>query len=138
MTNPTHYLPDTVRRRIWVHADGCWNWCGAIGTGGYGQLKWEGKRWQAHRVVWALSGRTLLDGLVLDHLCRNRRCCNPDHLRQVTDAENILAEGSESTAALNAAKTFCPSGHPYDDTNVYTYRGSRQCRTCRRLRKRAS
>ena len=49
---------------------------------GYGVI-WlgEGRRQvKAHRAVWALTREPLPDGLVLDHLCRNRRCVNPAHL----------------------------------------------------------
>jgi len=42
----------------------------------------------AHRVVWWASGRRLVPGRVLNHLCGYRRCCNPLHLEQVSSAEN--------------------------------------------------
>lgn len=42
---------------------------------------------RAHRARWAESGRPFAE--VLDHLCRNRWCCNPDHLESVTPAENV-------------------------------------------------
>ena len=29
------------------------------------------------------------EGLVIDHKCRNRLCCNPDHLEAVTQAVNV-------------------------------------------------
>jgi hypothetical protein len=32
---------------------------------------------------------TIGDKLQIDHLCRNRRCCNPKHLQMVTASENI-------------------------------------------------
>lgn len=31
-------------------------------------------------------------------------------------------------------KTACPQGHPYDEGNTYLYKGSRQCKECRRVR----
>ena len=34
-----------------------------------------------------LHGIKLIDGLVVDHLCRNRSCVNPSHLEQVTNKE---------------------------------------------------
>jgi hypothetical protein len=36
--------------------------------------------------------------------------------------------------AKNAAKTYCPSGHPYTDDNTYRYPdGRRRCIACRRI-----
>lgn len=78
---------------------GCWNWHGAgsgknydrdSGSGGYGQLRIQGKSWMAHR--WAYEQKykiTLLTEDTLDHLCRNTRCVNPDHLEKVSLTENI-------------------------------------------------
>lgn len=78
---------------------GCWNWIGGgsgkdydreSGKGGYGQLRVHGKYWMAHR--WAYEqkhGVTLTAEDTIDHLCRNTRCCNPDHLERVSRAENI-------------------------------------------------
>lgn len=70
------------------------------------------------------------EGLVIDHLCRNRGCVNPDHLEAVTQRENILR--GEGLAAANARKTHCPKGHPYSGENLYVVpsSGRRQCRIC--------
>lgn len=73
-------------------------------------------------------------GLGLDHLCRVRRCVNPAHLEPVTDRVNILR--GQAPSAVNAAKTHCIRGHPFNSVNTYWFtetngtRG-RQCRTCR-------
>ncbi len=44
----------------------------------------------AHRVAYQLMIGQIGQGLVLDHLCKNRRCCNPEHLEPVTIRENTL------------------------------------------------
>ena len=55
--------------------DECWPWLAAT-TYGYGVIGDEDARMmKAHRVAWSLIIGPIPDGLVLDHLCRNRACC---------------------------------------------------------------
>ena len=44
----------------------------------------------AHRWAWEQAKGPIPKGLVVDHLCRVRWCCNPDHMELVTNRENIL------------------------------------------------
>ncbi|NDD52474.1 HNH endonuclease [bacterium] len=44
----------------------------------------------AHRYSWARVNGPLPPGVQLDHVCRNPRCVNPDHLQIVTQCENLL------------------------------------------------
>jgi hypothetical protein len=73
-----------------VHkTDTCWIWTGSKTHHGYGRIGFRRKRVLAHRLSWQLAGRTLERGMVLDHLCRNPLCVNPEHLEQVTQYENV-------------------------------------------------
>lgn len=67
---------------------------------------------------------------VIDHICRNKRCINPDHLRQVSDRQNAL-ENSIGVAALNAIKTHCKEGHELagDNLKMLSHNG-KQRRCC--------
>jgi transcription elongation factor Elf1 len=73
--------------------------------------------------------------MVLDHICRNRACVNPGHLRVVTPKQNVL-ENSLGRTAINKCKTHCPKGHPFDDENTFRAGTQRQCRECGRIRHR--
>lgn len=66
---------------------GCWLWLGCKSPLGYGYVKRSGHR-AAHRLYYTEHVGPIPDGLVLDHLCRNPSCVNPDHLEPVTNAEN--------------------------------------------------
>jgi hypothetical protein len=69
---------------------GCWEWCGELSSNGYGRVWRNNKRIAAHRAYYEQEVGPIPDGLQLDHLCRNRRCVNPDHLEPVTRTENQL------------------------------------------------
>lgn len=110
----------------------CWNWTGFVSTNGYGQVGFRRRMRPAHRVIYELIvGVEVAPHLDLDHLCRNRRCCNPRHLEPVDRQTNVLR--GEGLAAINAAKTHCVNGHEFTPENTYLGKGrsGRQTRVCR-------
>jgi hypothetical protein len=69
--------------------------------------------------------------LQIDHLCRNRACCNPEHLEAVSRKENILR--GKAPSAVNAKKTHCHRGHLLSLENCDKYElkfGIRKCKIC--------
>jgi hypothetical protein len=115
-----------------IAPNGCWEWEGSKWKG-YGRINVDGRPRGAHRVLYEAIVGPIPPGLTLDHLCRNRSCVNPDHLEPVSMRVNTLR--GIGPAAIHAAQTECIHGHPFDEANTYRKRnGSRDCRTCNRLR----
>lgn len=127
----------------------CWVWTQGMFREGYGCFTFGGKAFRAHRVLWAWENG--YDPIrPLDHLCHDRETCaggwtcphrvcvNPDHLKEVTQRDNVI-RGTGPSAA-NAAKTHCDHGHEFTPENTYEdpRTGWRQCVTCRTKRSAAA
>ncbi len=145
------FLDPRLPARFWRKCipepnSGCWLWLGNANQNGYGRVSMSrGTRGRggkttmvcAHRLAYERLVGPVPTGLELDHLCRNRGCCNPLHLEPVTHRVNSLR--GTSAAAINAVKTHCPKGHEYVQANVYSppcRPTMRQCRICSAARKR--
>lgn len=70
--------------------DECWIWRAGKKPTGYGSVNFNGKGYQAHRAVYQCLVGPIEDSLVLDHLCGQRACVNPYHLKPSLQAENLL------------------------------------------------
>jgi len=109
----------------------CWLWTASRDPSGYGQGPGRAKK--AHRVIYEMFVGPIPKGMVLDHICRQRGCVNPLHLRPVTNRQNLLADGSKSLPAVYAHRTHCSHGHPYSGKNLRLDKyGYRYCRACGR------
>ena len=125
----------SLEQRFWEkveQTDTCWLWKGANDGHGYGDfvVDWRSNRHQkAYRFAYELANGTIPDGLVIDHLCRNRKCVRPTHLEAVTVAEN-----NRRSALVKASRPLCSKEHPYTPENTRVRPGRRQCLTCERER----
>ena len=120
---------------------GCWLWMGATdGIYGYGKVnqKAHGEK-QAYRAVYVKHKGPIPEGLVLDHLCRNPSCVNPEHLEPVTQHENMrrghyldgLRLGGTLGSIRRKERTHCRKGHEWNEKNTATQsNGARKCRRC--------
>lgn len=112
---------------------GCRLWTGATnGKGGYGVI-YDGTRMTyTHRVAFEAANGPVESGLVIDHLCRNRACCNPAHLRAVTQKVNLACGNSPNFIAYREGK--CSKGHSLKLRNDGSRRFCNECRNERRRR----
>ena len=119
----------------------CWVWTGYLKPDGYGQahagsVNGKKKTMGTHRAMYELYvGQIPLD-LTIDHLCRNRACGNPKHLRILTISENCSDNG-------HVRPTHCKRGHEFtvENTGYQKSKGGghkRFCRACQRERHRQS
>src|SRR3990167_5463252 len=56
--------------------DDCWIWAGKQARLGYGAFYWKGKYTSAHRAMYKQFVNPDIEGLDVDHLCRNTSCVN--------------------------------------------------------------
>lgn len=128
----------------------CIIWHKSIRDTGYGQTWFRGKIMKAHKVEWIKANGDIPKGFVVDHVCHNeavergeceggvtcvhRACINPEHLRLVTQQENVMA-GIHSIDN----RSHCNQGHPFIKENIMVRKnGKRECAECNRVRARVN
>lgn len=69
--------------------NGCWEWTGCTNSGGYGSVSVNSEHWLVHRLAARLKGILHKDATDVMHMCNNKRCFNPAHLRAGSRSENM-------------------------------------------------
>lgn len=116
-------------------ANGCWISTYSVASHGYAQIGWQTEVRQAngrrkvtmtlcHRAAWVYyHGTQIPDGMTVDHMCHNRRCVNPDHLRLLSNFEN-----ARRTSGRDWPVGECINGHP--NRYLRLYAGKWACSIC--------
>ncbi len=110
---------------------GCWEWEGQLDKHGYGVFAVTCADRQrprsAHRYAYTRAKGPILEGLVIDHLCRNHKCVNPDHLEAVTVKVNN--NRGEHPNQRKHRDNRCKRGHDLTRARVRK-NGTRRCEEC--------
>jgi hypothetical protein len=83
---------------------GCIEWTACKLKGGYGQFKYDGKVWLAHRFAWMLENGDIPEGMHVLHKCDNPKCVNTYHLFLGTHAQNMADRDDKGRHAIGEAK----------------------------------
>ena len=67
----------------------CWIDPGYSQTHRYVRVRIGDTRVCAHRLSYEFFKGSIPEGLVVDHLCEDKRCYNPSHLEAITQKENV-------------------------------------------------
>jgi hypothetical protein len=131
----------------------CWNWRGALIRAKNGRASARGtfrdgdRQVYAYRFAFSFYNGEIPEGREINHICRNTRCVNPQHLEALTKAQHQKVDRDLMVAgawhpkavagrAIGSAKLreqkHCKAGHEFSDENTYRDpTGHRRCKTCK-------
>ncbi len=124
-------IKDGVFYRFWSkvniteNKEECWNWTASINTNGYGQFFLLYKMVSSHRMSYLLTKGSIHNGLQVQHLCNNRLCCNPNHLKLGNNSKN------------EQYKSKCERRNNYGENNGLSVLTDDQVREIHKLHKNA-
>lgn len=126
-------VPERIARayatKYTVDGAGCWVSTYAPGPNGYISATWraDGRSTGtgAHRAAWTYWHGQIPDGMTVDHLCKQRVCVNPEHLRLLSNSENARRQYGRDWPLGE-----CRRGHP-DSMREAAVRGGKPHSICR-------
>lgn len=118
-----------------MEKNSCHLYAGTVNKDGYGVVfdKEYGNYKLAHRLSFVADYGEIPQNSPLDHVCRQPRCINPEHLEPVTMRENILR--GVGIAANYANRNRCKNGHLFTVDNIYKWAKRENARLCKKCRK---
>lgn len=107
-------IPDRVAQRAVSAAvpgpGGCHISTYSVASHGYAQIGWTDDQGRtvttAHRAAWVAWNGQIPEGATIDHVCKERRCVNPLHLRMLSNFEN-----ARRTSGRDWPLGQCVNGH---------------------------
>ena len=96
--------------RFWekvLKSETCWEWQAFRGVDGYGRVMINGVPHLAHRVSFERTVEPIPDGVEIDHMCHNRACVNPGHLRLSTrelNGQNLSGARRDSASGVRGVR----------------------------------
>ena len=119
----------SIRKKEGPLSTECWDTINSKDSYGYNRISIDGKMHKAHKFAYEHYKESVPEGLELDHLCRNRWCCNPEHMEVVTHTENVRRGKSPSQLVIQTG--LCKKGlHSMNDA-ILKADGTRHCRKCK-------
>ena len=121
----TQTIPLSAAERAgtnYTEDDDCWVSNYSTGSHGYAQVGWfnrvDGRGMTtAHRASWKYHYGDDPGDMTVDHLCRNRRCVRPDHLRLLGNRDNARMN---SAAGHYPLEWSCHRNHPAERRSTVT------------------
>jgi hypothetical protein len=95
--------------RFWSKVDkteDCWNWRVAPARV-YPTFRFEGRNVSAHRLSYADANGPIPTGMYVDHVCHNKACVRPEHLRLVTPKQNQEHRLGAQSNSTSGARGVC-------------------------------
>ncbi len=83
----------SVAKRLRAHVKidkltDCHLWVGHRDANGYGHMRVGPDYRSTHRLAWEVANGPIPEGMIVMHTCDNPPCCNPEHLKLGTRADN--------------------------------------------------
>lgn len=89
---PLEHFIVKILNKIYLTKSDCWVWLGAKNKEGYGVTGVDlPSGFIVHRLVYEFVNGSVPPDMVLGHTCELRLCCNPKHLKPMTEQENAQA-----------------------------------------------